>query len=115
MKLVDKLKKAYDYKKELYKAEKGSSYKKYHIENSDIFQDFIELELLQCEDVQRRYFLMKIYRYGYQKIRELNSKLAFKAKLDNKFIKTLKQANILHALNEIYATREVKRIKNETK
>ncbi|EAJ8970603.1 hypothetical protein ERK04_08015, partial [Campylobacter jejuni] len=95
-----------------------SSYKKYHIENSDIFQDFIELELLQCEDVQRRYFLMKIYRYGYQKIRELNSKLAFKAKLDNddiKFIKTLKQANILHALNEIYATREVKRIKNETK
>ncbi|HEC2389949.1 TPA: hypothetical protein R2A23_001791 [Campylobacter jejuni] len=113
MKLVDKLKKAYDYKKELYKAEKGSSYKKYHIENSDIFQDFIELELLQCEDVQRRYFLMKIYRYGYQKIRELNSKLAFKAKLDNddiKFIKTLKQANILHALNEIYTTKEVKKI-----
>lgn len=31
MKLVDKLKKAYDYKKELYKAEKGSSSKKYHI------------------------------------------------------------------------------------
>ncbi|WP_285949363.1 hypothetical protein [Campylobacter jejuni] len=31
MKLVDKLKKAYDYKKELYKAEKGSSPKEYHI------------------------------------------------------------------------------------
>ncbi|EQC3768078.1 hypothetical protein ACY4UO_000306 [Campylobacter jejuni] len=44
MKLVDKLKKAYDYKKELYKAEKGSSSKEYHIENAEIFQDFIELE-----------------------------------------------------------------------
>lgn len=43
MKLVDKLKKAYDYKKELYKAEKGSSSKEYHIENAEIFQDFIEL------------------------------------------------------------------------
>ncbi|HEC1900322.1 TPA: hypothetical protein R1806_001612 [Campylobacter jejuni] len=116
MKLVDKLKKAYDYKKELYKAEKGSSSKEYHIENAEIFQDFIELELLQCEDIERRYFLMKIYRYGYQKIRELNSKLAFKAKLDNddiKFIKTLKQANILHALNEIYTTKEVKKIAKE--
>ncbi|EHK1807619.1 hypothetical protein KCK01_002021, partial [Campylobacter jejuni] len=51
MKLVDKLKKAYDYKKELYKAEKGSSSKEYHIENAEIFQDFIELELLQCEDI----------------------------------------------------------------
>ncbi|HEG6370753.1 TPA: hypothetical protein SE559_001633 [Campylobacter coli] len=53
MKLVDKLKKAYDYKKELYRAEKGSSSKEYHIENAEIFQDFIELELLQCEDIER--------------------------------------------------------------
>lgn len=113
MKLVDKLKKAYDYKKELYKAEKGSSSKEYHIENAEIFQDFIELELLQCEDIERRYFLMQIYRYGYQNIRSLNSKLAFKAKLDNddiNFIKILKEANILHALNEIYTTKEVKKI-----
>ncbi|EAH6015752.1 TPA: hypothetical protein SBX32_001757 [Campylobacter coli] len=103
MKLVDKLKKAYDYKKELYRAEKGSSSK----------EDFIELELLQCEDIERRYFLMQIYRYGYQNIRSLNSKLAFKAKLDNddiNFIKILKEANILHALNEIYTTKEVKKI-----
>ncbi|EDP8314713.1 TPA: hypothetical protein SEZ18_000655 [Campylobacter jejuni] len=56
MKLVDKLKKAYDYKKELYKAEKGSSSKEYHIENAEIFQDFIELELLQCEDAERSLF-----------------------------------------------------------
>ncbi|EAO7265326.1 hypothetical protein MUV46_000353 [Campylobacter jejuni] len=113
MKLVDKLKKAYDYKKELYKAEKGSSSKEYHIENAEIFQDFIELELLQCEDIERRYFLMQIYRYDYQNIRSLNSKLAFKAKLDNddiNFIKILKEANILHALNEIYTTKEVKKI-----
>lgn len=113
MKLVDKLKKAYDYKKELYKAEKGSSSKEYHIENAEIFQDFIELELLQCEDIERRYFLMQIYRYGYQNIRSLNSKLAFKAKLDNddiNFIKILKEANILYALNEIYTTKEVKKI-----
>ncbi|EAH6156993.1 hypothetical protein ACUZYJ_000297 [Campylobacter jejuni] len=113
MKLVDKLKKAYDYKKELYKAEKGSSSKEYHIENAEIFQDFIELELLQCEDIERRCFLMQIYRYGYQNIRSLNSKLAFKAKLDNddiNFIKILKEANILHALNEIYTTKEVKKI-----
>ncbi|HFF9603170.1 hypothetical protein I9A28_09635 [Campylobacter coli] len=87
MKLVDKLKKAYDYKKELYRAEKGSSSKEYHIENSDIFQDFIELELLQCEDIERRYFLMQIYRYGYQNIRSLNSKLAFRAKQKNIRIK----------------------------
>lgn len=46
MKLVDKLKKAYDYKKELYRAEKGSSSK----------EDFIELELLQCEDAERSLF-----------------------------------------------------------
>ncbi|MCW1851584.1 hypothetical protein OLQ90_03470 [Campylobacter jejuni] len=95
MKLVDKLKKAYDYKKELYKAEKGSSSKEYHIENAEIFQDFIELELLQCEDIERRYFLMQIYRYGYQNIRSLNSKLAFKAKLDNddiNFIKNTKRS-----------------------
>lgn len=77
MKLVDKLKKAYDYKKELYKAEKGSSSK----------EDFIELELLQCEDIERRYFLMQIYRYGYQNIRSLNSKLAFRAKQKNIRIK----------------------------
>ncbi|WP_171823960.1 hypothetical protein [Campylobacter coli] len=46
MKLVDKLKKAYDYKKELYRAEKDSSSK----------EDFIELELLQCEDAERSLF-----------------------------------------------------------
>ncbi|EOI5271681.1 hypothetical protein ACMTLN_001324 [Campylobacter coli] len=113
MKLVDKLKKAYDYKKELYKAEKGSNPKEYHIENAEIFQDFIELELLQCEDIERRYFLMQIYRYGYQNIRSLNSKLAFKAKLDNNdinFVSILKEANILHVLNEIYTKKEVKKI-----
>ncbi len=67
----------------------------------------------KCEDIERRYFLMQIYRYGYQNIRSLNSKLAFKAKLDNddiNFIKILKEANILHALNEIYTTKEVKKI-----
>ncbi|EOI0504122.1 hypothetical protein ACMF3Y_001376 [Campylobacter coli] len=113
MKLVDKLKKAYDCKKEIYEVEKGSSYKEYHIENAEIFQDFIELELLQCEDIERRYYLMQIYRHGYKNIRSLNSKLAFKAKLDNddiNFVSILKEANILHALNEIYTKKEVKKI-----
>ncbi|EHL7934151.1 hypothetical protein GKK03_001614 [Campylobacter jejuni] len=58
--------------------------------------------------------MMKVCRSnGYQNIRSLNSKLAFKAKLDNddiNFIKILKEANILHALNEIYTTKEVKKI-----
>ncbi|EPV4535405.1 hypothetical protein ACV4QQ_001158 [Campylobacter coli] len=114
MNLIDKLKKAYGYKKELYEAEKGSSSKEYHIENAEIFQDFIELELLQCEDIARKFYLMQIYRHGYKNIRSLNSKLAFKAKLDNddiNFIKILKEANILHALNEIYTTKEVKKMK----
>ncbi|EAJ6588501.1 hypothetical protein E5Z38_07535, partial [Campylobacter coli] len=83
MNLIDKLKKAYGYKKELYEAEKGSSSKEYHIENAEIFQDFIELELLQCDDIARKFYLMQIYRHGYKNIRSLNSKLAFKAKLDN--------------------------------
>lgn len=42
MNLIDKLKKAYGYKKELYEAEKGSSSKEYHIENAKIFQKNIK-------------------------------------------------------------------------
>lgn len=113
MNLIEKIKKAYYYKKEIYESEKDLEYKEYHIEDAEIFQDFIELELLQCEDIARKFYLMQIFRHGYKNIRSLNSKLAFKAKLDNNdinFVKIMEEANALHALNEIYTEKEVKKI-----
>ncbi|EFU2166420.1 hypothetical protein ACNGHC_00685 [Campylobacter jejuni] len=55
MKLVDKLKKAYDYKKELYKAEKGSSSKEYHIENRDIPR-FYRIRIIAMRRYRKKIF-----------------------------------------------------------
>lgn len=56
MKLVDKLKKAYDYKKELYKAEKGSSYKKYHIEKFWYIPRFYRIRIIAMRRYRKKIF-----------------------------------------------------------
>lgn len=115
---LKKLREIFDIKKKVYFEEKDKDNKKYHIENAEIFQDLVEIKLLECKDMKTRYYLMQIYRYGYQNIRSINCKLAFKKLLDNddiNFLKILKEANILHTLNEIYTKKEVKKMLNEFK
>ncbi|HEC1823321.1 TPA: hypothetical protein R1765_001945 [Campylobacter coli] len=113
------IEKAYEIKKELWAKEKGKRNKIYRIFSEEIFQDFIEMELFKLnESSSKKYYLMQIYRHGYQNIRSINEKFAFKEELDEDdidFIKTLKEADILYALNEIYDRNEVKKILKQCK
>lgn len=76
MKLVDKLKKAYDYKKELYKAEKGSSSKEYHIENADC--------QYLCKNLG-----FDFYKCMLEKIKEIESRTGFYDERLNRFVEKI--------------------------
>lgn len=92
-----------------------------------IFQDFIEMELLRRNDydMEEKYYLMQIYKYGYQGIREIDNSRAFKKKIGGKdsdfplsnscveFIKDLHKAKALYALDEIYNKEVVEYILKE--
>ncbi|MBZ7949656.1 hypothetical protein [Campylobacter molothri] len=116
--ILKNLQKSYEIKKRLWLEEKHTWNKKYGLFSDDIFTNFIEIELLKInnDDLERKYYLMLIYRFGYQNIRSMKQKLAFNSKLDEEdinFIKVLQEANILHALNEIYDKEVVEYILKE--
>lgn len=107
----------YDFQKEV-KAGKEISLHQIRVEDTDIFESRIMLLLIDDDNTKldRKIALIALHRCGYQYIRAINEKLAFKAKLTEKefaFLQNLETAEAYFVLEDIYDKDELKIINKQ--
>lgn len=99
----------YDFQKEVKAGREMPIWNQPRVEDTDIFESRIMLLLIEDDNtnLERKIALISLYRGGYQRIRAINEKLAFRAELtENEFVffflEDLKTAEAYSVLDEIY-------------
>ena len=107
----------YNFQKEV-KAGKEISLHQIRVEDTDIFESRIMLLLIDDDNTKldRKIALITLHRCGYQYIRAINEKLAFKSELTENefaFLENLETAEAYFVLEEIYDKDELKIINKQ--
>ncbi len=102
----------YDFQKEV-KAGREIPLQRTRVEDTDIFESRIMLLLIDDDNtkLERKIALITLHRSGYQYIRAINEKLAFKVELTENefaFLENLETAEAYFVLDEIYGKDEMK-------
>lgn len=108
----------YNFQKEVKAGREMSIFNQPIVEDTDIFESRIMLLLIEDDNtsLKRKITLISLYRCGYQRIRAINEKLAFKEMLTEDefvFMENLEIAEAYFVLNEIYDKDELKIINRQ--
>lgn len=107
----------YDFQKEV-KAGREIPLHQTRVEDTDIFESRIMLLLIDDDNtkLKRKITLISLHRSGYQYIRAINEKLAFRTELTKNefvFLENLETAEAYFVLDEIYDKDELKIINKQ--
>ena len=108
----------YDFQKEVKAGREMPIFGQPRVEDTDIFESRIMLLLIDDDNtkLERKIALISLHRSGYQYIRAINEKLAFRTELTEKefvFLENLETAEALFVLDEIYDKDELKIINKQ--